>query len=605
MTTGHRMFASFWALTSICPHKDSGDSPHVEGSQRRRLQDSEEGDVGIGTLVIFIAMVLVAAIAASVLINSADKVRQKAEDAVNLVIEDTGNGFKTVSIMGDRYKDGVDSRIVVESQGLEVDKTPPTSINIVGGGLEELEVSAAVTAGTGNVSITASGGYVQAIDGETGISHYRFYRKAGSTFAASASEGNYIKNIPVSALDTAGDEIYDYISQDRDITYYYGLVAVDFAGNFDENIFLTDSDNSGCDFDLGDEDDTAPTAPGITDINTGAGQITIVWIAGTDPGGSAVKEHRVYRNFYGDFVSLDSSGIPLTADGIKGELVKTVLLGTNSATDCHNTLSGEVYYCVVCIDNAGNPTLSAGSTITSIDAPEMDTTSPEQISNLSALRGERTIRLNWNEAEDNQNGVGIKEYRIYRSGNKKVFKTIDGLKDAEYLGKTSPDITIFTDYTGEGSKLYYGVVAVDFASNRGMVEQKSSIQILEITLALSAGSSTIDMDKTIIEMTDGTKVVVLGLDNSELEDEKFGEYADANSYTLELLRDPDGLFSEGHILGPGALVKLYISTDEDAADFDIEHQSHLIMKFIPKHGSVLTKSIIVPSVMTERYILLS
>ncbi|WP_435182796.1 archaellin/type IV pilin N-terminal domain-containing protein [Halobellus sp. EA9] len=76
--------------------------------------DADRGQVGIGTLIVFIAMVLVAAIAAGVLVNTAGFLQATAEDAgqesVNKVtnrmdvvsthgiVNDTGSGFAVDSL---------------------------------------------------------------------------------------------------------------------------------------------------------------------------------------------------------------------------------------------------------------------------------------------------------------------------------------------------------------------------------------------------------------------------------------------------------------------------------------------------------------------------
>ncbi len=61
----------------------------------------EKGEMGVGTLIIFIAMIIVAAVAATVLIQTAYQLQQQAEETGNIAIQDVATGFKIIHIGGD------------------------------------------------------------------------------------------------------------------------------------------------------------------------------------------------------------------------------------------------------------------------------------------------------------------------------------------------------------------------------------------------------------------------------------------------------------------------------------------------------------------------
>ena len=92
--------------------------------------DADRGQVGIGTLIVFIAMVLVAAIAAGVLVNTAGFLQATAEDA------------------GQESVDKVTNRLdVVSSHGL---------VNQTGGGdlaVDSLNLTVRLAAGSGAVNL--------------------------------------------------------------------------------------------------------------------------------------------------------------------------------------------------------------------------------------------------------------------------------------------------------------------------------------------------------------------------------------------------------------------------------------------------------------------
>ena len=94
----------------------------------RIFDEEERGQVGIGTLIVFIAMVLVAAIAAGVLINTAGLLQTQAEAT------------------GEESTQQVSDRLQVVSQSGVVDHDDPTSI-------ESLEFVVAQAPGADNIDL--------------------------------------------------------------------------------------------------------------------------------------------------------------------------------------------------------------------------------------------------------------------------------------------------------------------------------------------------------------------------------------------------------------------------------------------------------------------
>jgi flagellin FlaB len=70
------------------------------------INDRDRGQVGIGTLIVFIAMVLVAAIAAGVLINTAGFLQSSAEESGEQSASQVTNRLQVVTAVGSVVEDG-------------------------------------------------------------------------------------------------------------------------------------------------------------------------------------------------------------------------------------------------------------------------------------------------------------------------------------------------------------------------------------------------------------------------------------------------------------------------------------------------------------------
>jgi len=71
-------------------------------NRRFGYRKNRKADMGIGTMIIFIAMVIVAAVAATLLISTASLVQQQAQHTGEVALADVSTGFQVVNIQGDQ-----------------------------------------------------------------------------------------------------------------------------------------------------------------------------------------------------------------------------------------------------------------------------------------------------------------------------------------------------------------------------------------------------------------------------------------------------------------------------------------------------------------------
>lgn len=74
--------------------------PGKQATERKEAKRSRTAAVGIGTLIVFISMVLVAAIAASVIMQTAESLQQRANAVGKQTIRDVSSGLRIIGVSG-------------------------------------------------------------------------------------------------------------------------------------------------------------------------------------------------------------------------------------------------------------------------------------------------------------------------------------------------------------------------------------------------------------------------------------------------------------------------------------------------------------------------
>ena len=139
----------------------------------------ERGEMGVGTLLIFIAMILVAAVAAGVLVQTAYKLQQQAESTGDEAMADVATGFKILAAWG------------------------TTDANAV---IDNLYLKIALTAGSPGVNLANTTiEVIKSIGGDTGSEVTLVYAAAASDTEFTAEELRDMPPATSAVMMTSGD----------------------------------------------------------------------------------------------------------------------------------------------------------------------------------------------------------------------------------------------------------------------------------------------------------------------------------------------------------------------------------------------------------------
>ena len=87
---------------------------------KRILARSEGGEMGIGTLIVFVSMILVSAVAASVMIGTMGTLQQQAERTGEMATHAVSDGLEILAITGDRNTDSLSGMSQATIQVIEI-----------------------------------------------------------------------------------------------------------------------------------------------------------------------------------------------------------------------------------------------------------------------------------------------------------------------------------------------------------------------------------------------------------------------------------------------------------------------------------------------------
>ncbi|WP_423751469.1 archaellin/type IV pilin N-terminal domain-containing protein [Salinirarus marinus] len=212
---------------------------------------SDRGQVGIGTLIVFIAMVLVAAIAAGVLINTAGFLQQQSQQTGEESTQQVSNSLQVKSALGvynsqvfTTTPDGVDVVRLVVSKSPGADSIDLADLTITKRGPNgQATATYYGTSETGSIDTGTGDAFQYELGGQIGSGPYH---NGSSTAITVLEEGDRAEIIlPLASSDstavlTAGQEITLLVSTPSGATTRVAVTVPSSISQYDNGEYITE-----------------------------------------------------------------------------------------------------------------------------------------------------------------------------------------------------------------------------------------------------------------------------------------------------------------------------------------------------------------------------
>ncbi|KAA8923448.1 flagellin [Thermoplasma sp.] len=197
------------------------------------LKADNKAETGIGTLIVFIAMVLVAAVAATVLIHTAGTLQQKATSTGSQTTQQVSTGIQVNSIFGLDSDKAVPTHGVIEWMAIQISVTAgSSSINLanVTISLTYHGVSASLTyVGYENISVTSAKDFVYGFNSAVGGTNNVFNTSYFSTINGTTNGSKHFAILVLSDPTNSLTAQYPVISYQDQVDLLVNVSAV-FGG---------------------------------------------------------------------------------------------------------------------------------------------------------------------------------------------------------------------------------------------------------------------------------------------------------------------------------------------------------------------------------------